>query len=90
MRANERTDERVTQYFSLYSWLLSTIVRRLEASPLNAAPEGIDALEISAGERAWGQMAGRRSGQLPNADSNEGAIAGIKKGDALWDKISLM
>ena len=26
MRANERTDERVAQYFSLYSWLLSTIV----------------------------------------------------------------
>ena len=28
VRANERTDERVAQYFSLYSWLLSTIVRR--------------------------------------------------------------
>ena len=26
MRANERADERVAQYFSLYSWLLSTIV----------------------------------------------------------------
>ena len=26
MRANERTDERVAQYCSLYSWLLSTIV----------------------------------------------------------------
>ena len=26
MRANEQTDERVTQYYSLYSWLLSTIV----------------------------------------------------------------
>ena len=26
MRANERTDERVAQYYSLYSWLLSTIV----------------------------------------------------------------
>ena len=28
MRANERTDERVAQYFSLYSWLFSTIVSR--------------------------------------------------------------
>ena len=27
MRANERTDERVAQYFSLYSWLFWTIVR---------------------------------------------------------------
>ena len=26
MRANERTDERVAQYSSLYSWLFSTIV----------------------------------------------------------------
>ena len=26
MRANERTDERVAHYYSLYSWLLSTIV----------------------------------------------------------------
>jgi len=26
VRANERTDERVAQYFSLYSWLLLTIV----------------------------------------------------------------
>ena len=26
-RANEQTDERVAQYFSLYSWLLSTIVQ---------------------------------------------------------------
>ena len=26
MRTNERTDERVAQYFSLYSWLLLTIV----------------------------------------------------------------
>ena len=27
-QANERTDERVAQYYSLYSWLLSTIVVR--------------------------------------------------------------
>ena len=27
VRANERTDERVAQYYSLYSWLLSTIVK---------------------------------------------------------------
>ena len=26
VQANERTDERVAQYFSLYSWLFSTIV----------------------------------------------------------------
>ena len=35
MRANERTDERVAQYGSLYSWLLSTIVRQSG----NPAPE---------------------------------------------------
>ena len=28
-RANERTDEQVAQYFSLYSWLFLTIVREL-------------------------------------------------------------
>jgi len=28
VRANERTDGRVAQYFSLYSWLLSTIVNQ--------------------------------------------------------------
>ena len=27
VRANERTDKRVAQYYSLYSWLLSTIVK---------------------------------------------------------------
>ena len=33
MRANERTDERVAQYFSLYSWLLSTIVQGKQMAP---------------------------------------------------------
>ena len=32
-RANERTDERVAQYCSLYFWLLSTIVYFIEFSP---------------------------------------------------------
>ena len=39
MRANERTDERVAQYFSLYSWLLSTIVPLPFEPPLPPWPE---------------------------------------------------
>ena len=31
VRANERTDERVAQYFSLYSWLFWPTVRQLTA-----------------------------------------------------------
>ena len=34
MRANKRTDERVAQYFSLYSWLFWTIVCWRTSSPL--------------------------------------------------------
>ena len=41
MRANERTDERVAQYYSLYSWLISTIVvERLTAVAAAVAEEG--------------------------------------------------
>ena len=40
MRANERTDEQVAQYFNLYSWLLSTIVhpQDLETQVKRSAP----------------------------------------------------
>ena len=37
MRAIERTDERVAQYYSLYSWLLSTIVSTCSVISLHDA-----------------------------------------------------
>ena len=40
-QANERTDERAAQYYSLYSWLISTIVvERLTAVAAAVAEEG--------------------------------------------------
>ena len=47
MRANERMDERVAQYFSLYSWLLSTIV--LPTFPLTSQThvEGLSESDVA-------------------------------------------
>ena len=38
LRANDRTDERVAQYFSLYFWLFSTIVRQFLVTRLYRSP----------------------------------------------------
>ena len=60
MRANERTDERVAQYCSLYSWLFSTIVKggqRMEV--VRGEEEGyVEATNEGEGGEKRGKMVG--------------------------------
>ena len=46
MRANEQTDERVAQYYSLYSWLFSTIVYLRHVSYGISEPGQVELFEI--------------------------------------------
>ena len=56
MRANERTDERVAQYFSLYSWLLSTIVKREDSREIEYEEERIQ----TKNDQKWMKLRWRR------------------------------
>ena len=76
MRANERTDERVAQYHSLYSWLFSTIVhfgdfiQVLRRQPDRACPASTSQLPV----HGYTAKAALRSGVNKNPDVRIGLL----------------